>query len=127
MIFGLCSAPFVIYFFLVVIEKLELARQGLEKTLNQLKTLRMQDYQLNQELNKKNLLLSREIDERAKAEQELTSALLHLEQEIKERGRIQLELEQSAHLLRSFFDASPDLVFYRGENHQFLGANKAME
>ncbi|MDN4015229.1 PAS domain S-box protein, partial [Chryseobacterium gambrini] len=64
---------------------------------------------------------------RAKAEQELTSALLHLEQEIKERGRIQLELEQSAHLLRSFFDASPDLVFYRGENHQFLGANKAME
>ena len=126
-IFGLCSAPFVIYFFLVVIEKLELARQGLEKTLNQLKTLRMQDYQLNQELNKKNLLLSREIDERAKAEQELTSALLHLEQEIKERGRIQLELEQSAHLLRSFFDASPDLVFYRGENHQFLGANKAME
>ncbi|MGR3807523.1 two-component system, OmpR family, aerobic respiration control sensor histidine kinase ArcB [Pasteurella testudinis DSM 23072] len=126
-IFGLCSAPFVIYFFLVVIEKLELARQGLEKTLIQLKTLRMQDYQLNQELNKKNLLLSREIDERAKAEQELTSALLHLEQEVRERGRIQLELEQSAHLLRSFFDASPDLVFYRGEDHRFLGANKAME
>lgn len=126
-IFGLCSAPFVIYFFLVVIEKLELARQGLEKTLAQLKNLRMQDYQLNQELNKKNLLLSREIDERAKAEQELTSALLHLEQEIKQRSRIQLELEQSAQLLRSFFDASPDLVFYRGEDHRFLGANKAME
>ncbi|KGQ69931.1 hypothetical protein OA57_09920 [Chelonobacter oris] len=126
-IFGLCSAPFVIYFFLVIVEKLELARQGLEKTLIQLKTLRMQDYQLNQELNKKNLLLSREIDERAKAEQELTSALLHLEQEIKERSRIQLELEQSAQLLRSFFDASPDLVFYRGEDHRFLGANKAME
>ncbi|TNH03321.1 aerobic respiration two-component sensor histidine kinase ArcB [Testudinibacter sp. TR-2022] len=126
-IFGLCSAPFVIYFFSVVIEKLELARQGSEKTLAQLKTLRMQDYQLNQEMNKKNLLLSREIDERAKAEQELTSALLHLEQEVRERRRIQLELEQSAHLLRSFFDASPDLVFYRGEDHRFLGANKAME
>lgn len=126
-IFGLCSAPFVIYFFLVIVEKLELARQGAEKTLVQLKALRMQDYQLNQELNKKNLLLSREIEERAKAEQELTSALLHLEQEIKQRGRIQLELEQSAQLLRSFFDASPDLVFYRGEDHRFLGANRAME
>ncbi|MBV7387082.1 aerobic respiration two-component sensor histidine kinase ArcB [Pasteurellaceae bacterium TAE3-ERU1] len=105
-VFGLCSAPFAIYFFSVIIERLELARQRSEKTLVQLQTLRAHDNQLNRELNDKNRQLSAEV---------------------KERERVQLELERNAQLLRSFFDASPDLVFYRGEDHRYRGANKAVE
>jgi two-component system aerobic respiration control sensor histidine kinase ArcB len=29
--------------------------------------------------------------------------------------------------LRSFLDASPDLVFYRNEDKEFSGCNRAME
>lgn len=37
------------------------------------------------------------------------------------------ELEQQSSLLRSFLDASPDLVFYRNEEGKFSGCNRAME
>ncbi|MBE2895047.1 aerobic respiration two-component sensor histidine kinase ArcB [Spirabiliibacterium falconis] len=105
-VFGLCSAPFAIYFFSAIIERLELARQDSEKTLMQLQILRAHDNQLNRELNEKNQQLS---------------------EEVRERERVQFELERSAQLLRSFFDASPDLVFYRGEDNRYRGANKAVE
>ncbi len=84
-IFGLISAPFVIYFFNLIIEKLERSRMRLEVSLKDLSLLREQDARLN------------------------------------------VELEQQAEFLRSFFDASPDLVFYRDQNGEFLSCNRAME
>lgn len=85
MIFGLCSAPFVIYFFNLIVEKLERSRVRLEKSLAELSELREADARLN------------------------------------------VELEQQAEFLRSFFDASPDLVFYRDGEGRYLGCNRAME
>ncbi|MCI3089820.1 aerobic respiration two-component sensor histidine kinase ArcB, partial [Escherichia coli] len=38
-----------------------------------------------------------------------------------------IQLEQQSSFLRSFLDASPDLVFYRNEDKEFSGCNRAME
>lgn len=84
-IFGLCSAPFVIYFFNLIVEKLERSRIRLENSLKELSELR-------------------EID-----------------------ARLNVELERQAEFLRSFFDASPDLVFYRDSEGRYLDCNHAME
>ncbi|WP_373767760.1 ATP-binding protein [Glaesserella sp.] len=84
-IFGLISVPFVIYFFNLVVEKLERSRMRLEQSLSDLSLLREQDARLN------------------------------------------VELEQQAAFLRSFFDSSPDLVFYRDDKGRYLGCNRAME
>ncbi|MBF0784405.1 response regulator [Muribacter muris] len=84
-IFGLISAPLVIYFFNLIVEKLERSRIRLEDSLNALSRLREQDARLN------------------------------------------AELEQQAAFLRSFFDASPDLVFYRDAEGHYLGGNRALE
>lgn len=85
-LFGLCSAPFVIYFFNLIVEKLERSRIRLETSLKELSELREHDARLN------------------------------------------VELEQQAEFLRSFFDASPDLIFYRdGEQGNYLACNHAME
>ncbi|MCD6743503.1 aerobic respiration two-component sensor histidine kinase ArcB, partial [Escherichia coli] len=46
---------------------------------------------------------------------------------IKEREETQIQLEQQSSFLRSFLDASPDLVFYRNEDKEFSGCNRAME
>lgn len=84
-VFGLCSAPFVIYFFNLIVEKLERSRIRLENSLADLSELRQIDARLN------------------------------------------VELEQQAEFLRSFFDASPDLVFYRDGEGRYLDCNHAME
>lgn len=84
-IFGLITVPFVIYFFNLIVEKLERSRRRLQDTIHSLSQLREHDARLN------------------------------------------VELEQKAAFLRSFFDASPDLVFYRDDKGHFLGCNRAME
>lgn len=43
------------------------------------------------------------------------------------REETQIELEQQSVLLRSFLDASPDLVYYRNEDNEFSGCNRATE
>ncbi len=52
MLFGLISAPFVIYFFNVIVEKLEKSRIKLEQNVFELGALREQDYILNKRLEK---------------------------------------------------------------------------
>ncbi len=84
-IFGLITAPFVIYFFNALVDKLARSRLHLEQSLKDISRLREQDARLN------------------------------------------VELEQQTLFLRSFFDASPDLIFYRNEQGQFLHCNRAME
>lgn len=50
-----------------------------------------------------------------------------LKEEMARREEAQIELEQQSTFLRSFLDASPDLVFYRNIDQQFSGCNRAME
>lgn len=50
-----------------------------------------------------------------------------LENEVYQREKAQVELAEQTALLRSFIDASPDLIYYRNEKGQFSGCNKAME
>ncbi len=47
-----------------------------------------------------------------KAEAELHETFEQLKVEIKEREEAQIQLEQQSSFLRSFLDASPDLVFF---------------
>lgn len=51
-LFGLISAPFVIYFFNVIVEKLEKSRIKLEQSVYELGQLREQDFVLNKRLEK---------------------------------------------------------------------------
>lgn len=83
--FGMFSAPFVMYFFTLIVEKLERSRRRLEQSVKELSLLREHDARLN------------------------------------------VELEQQADFLRSFFDASPDLIFYRDGQGKYLSCNRAME
>ena len=64
---------------------------------------------------------------KGKAEAELQETFGQLKIEIKEREETQIQLEQQSSFLRSFLDASPDLVFYRNEDKEFSGCNRAME
>ena len=50
-----------------------------------------------------------------------------LENEVFQRERTQLELAERTALLRSFIDASPDLIYYRNADGVFSGCNRAME
>ena len=82
---------------------------------------------LNVQLKDNIAQLNQEIAVREKAEAELQETFGQLKIEIKEREETQIQLEQQSSFLRSFLDASPDLVFYRNEDKEFSGCNRAME
>ncbi|MBN0872564.1 PAS domain-containing protein, partial [Pseudomonas aeruginosa] len=82
---------------------------------------------LNVQLKDNIAQLNQEIGEREKAEAERETTLEQLKIEMKEREETQIQLEQQSSFLRSFLDASPDLVFYRNEDKEFSGCNRAME
>ncbi|KAB4467606.1 aerobic respiration two-component sensor histidine kinase ArcB, partial [Bacteroides thetaiotaomicron] len=85
------------------------------------------DLSLNVQLKDNIAQLNQEIAVREKAEAELQETFGQLKIEIKEREETQIQLEQQSSFLRSFLDASPDLVFYRNEDKEFSGCNRAME
>ncbi|MCP6396143.1 aerobic respiration two-component sensor histidine kinase ArcB, partial [Klebsiella pneumoniae] len=71
--------------------------------------------------------LNQEIVEREKAEKAHLQVVDKLKEEMGHREQAQVELGQQSALLRSFLDASPDLVYYRNEDNEFSGCNRAME
>ncbi|WP_096938014.1 aerobic respiration two-component sensor histidine kinase ArcB, partial [Escherichia coli] len=85
------------------------------------------DLSLNVQLKDNIAQLNQEIAVREKAEAELQETFGQLKIEIKEREETQIQLEQQSSFLRSFLDASPDPVFYRNEDKEFSGCNRAME
>lgn len=125
--FGLLITPWAVYFLSVVVEQLEESRQRLSKLVNKLEEMRYRDLELNQQLKNNIVQLNQEIAERVKAEEARLQVLDTLQHEIDQREQAQIELEQQSALLRSFLDASPDLVYYRNENEEFSGCNRAME
>ncbi|OCQ52371.1 Aerobic respiration control sensor protein ArcB [Photorhabdus australis subsp. thailandensis] len=125
--FGLLITPWAVYFLSVVVEQLEESRQRLSRLVEKLEVMRQRDRELNQQLKDNIIKLNQEISEREKAEQAHLILLDKLQEEVKHREQTQIELEQQSILLKSFLDASPDLVYYRNENNEFSGCNRAME
>ncbi|HAL6016296.1 aerobic respiration two-component sensor histidine kinase ArcB [Escherichia coli] len=125
--FGLLITPWAVYFLSVVVEQLEESRQRLSRLVQKLEEMRERDLSLNVQLKDNIAQLNQEIAVREKAEAELQETFDQLKIEIKEREETQIQLEQQSSFLRSFLDASPDLVFYRNEDKEFSGCNRAME
>ncbi len=125
--FGLLITPWAVYFLSVVVEQLEDSRQRLVLLVDKLEELRIRDTSLNQQMQLTIEQMNQEINVRKKAEQAREQAINKLREEMSGREQAQIKLEQQTSFLRSFLDASPDLVFYRNLDKQFLGCNRAME
>ncbi|NDL63560.1 aerobic respiration two-component sensor histidine kinase ArcB [Enterobacteriales bacterium SAP-6] len=125
--FGLLITPWAVYFLSVVVEQLEESRQRLARLVDKLEEMRNRDLLLNQQLQDNIAHLNQEIADREKAEDARQRAMVKLTEEMARREQAQIELEQQSSLLRSFLDASPDLVYYRNENKEFSGCNRATE
>ncbi len=125
--FGLLITPWAVYFLSVVVDQLEESRQRLSKLVSKLKDMRSRDQELNQKLQQNIAKLNQEIEERIKAEEAREEAMKDLENEVYQRERTQVELAERTALLRSFIDASPDLIYYRNADGVFSGCNRAME
>jgi len=125
--FGLIITPWAVYFLSVVVDQLEESRQRLSKLVSKLKDMRSRDQELNHKLQKNIVKLNQEIEERIKAEEAREEAMADLENEIFQREKTQVELAERTALLRSFIDASPDLIYYRNAKGEFSGCNRAME
>ena len=125
--FGLLITPWAVYFLSIVVEQLEESRQRLSNMVDKLEEMRERDLSLNVQLKDNINQLNQEIAERVKAETERQNMLEQLKIEMQEREVTQIRLEQQSSFLRSFLDASPDLVFYRNEDKEFSGCNRAME
>ncbi|SHH89483.1 Aerobic respiration control sensor protein ArcB [Vibrio aerogenes CECT 7868] len=125
--FGLIITPWAVYFLSVVVDQLEESRQRLSKLVAKLKDMRSRDQELNYQLQQNIAKLNQEIEERIKAEEAREEAMVDLENEVYQREKTQLELAERTALLRSFIDASPDLIYYRNADGIFSGCNRAME
>ncbi|WP_413113002.1 aerobic respiration two-component sensor histidine kinase ArcB [Thaumasiovibrio sp. DFM-14] len=125
--FGLLITPWAVYFLSVIVEQLEDSRQRLSKLVSKLEDMRGRDLELHQQLKTNITQLNQEIEERKKAEQSREIALTDLEYEVFHREKAQLALAEKSVLLRSFLDASPDLIYYRNEDFQFSGCNRAIQ
>ncbi|KHD28356.1 aerobic respiration control sensor protein ArcB [Xenorhabdus nematophila] len=110
-----------------MVEQLEESRQRLSGLVAKLEEMRQRDATLNLQLKENISQLNQEIIEREKAEKAHLLLLDKLKLEMEHREKTQIELEQQSVLLRSFLDASPDLVYYRNEDDEFSGCNRAME
>ncbi|WP_165312198.1 aerobic respiration two-component sensor histidine kinase ArcB [Vibrio ziniensis] len=125
--FGLIITPWAVYFLSVVVDQLEESRQRLSKLVSKLKDMRSRDQELNHKLQQNIVKLNQEIEERIKAEEAREEAMVDLETEVFQREKTQVELAERTALLRSFIDASPDLIYYRNAKGEFSGCNRAME
>lgn len=125
--FGLIITPWAVYFLSVVVDQLEESRQRLAKLVSKLKDMRSRDQELNNQLQQNIIKLNQEIEERRKAEAAREVAMNDLENEVYQREMAQVELAERTALLRSFIDASPDLIYYRNADGEFSGCNKAVE
>src|SRR5690606_22245385 len=116
-----------VYFLSVVVEQLEESRQRLSRLVDKLEEMRKRDLKLNHQMQQTITQLNQEIADRIRAEESRQRVMEKLREEVTRREQAQSELQQQSSFLRSFLDASPDLVFYRNIDQQFSGCNRAME
>lgn len=127
LVLALLMTPWTVYFLSVVVKQLDDSRQRLSRLVDKLKEMNHRDLQLNRQLQSNIEQLNREIAQREKVERLHTQAIQELQIEVAQRKQTQTELSQQSVLLRSFLDVSPDLVYYRNEQGEFSGCNRAME
>lgn len=125
--FGLLVTPWAVYFLSIVVDQLEDSRQRLTRMVRKLQDMRERDLELNSQLQENISRLNAQIAETNRAETLRQQAIEDLENEVFQREKAQLHLGERTALLRSFIDCSPDLVYYRNEDEQFSGCNRAME
>ena len=125
--FGLLVTPWAVYFLSIVVDQLEDSRQRLTRMVRKLQDMRERDLELNSQLQENISRLNAQIAETNRAEALRQQAIEDLENEVFQREKAQLHLGERTALLRSFIDCSPDLVYYRNEDEQFSGCNRAME
>ena len=126
-ILTLLSAPWVLFFFSVLVKQLERSRLDLQRVIGELERLHEEDAVLNRELQNNIELLNHEIAQRKEAQQERESVFVDLELEIKYRSENEQKAKRLSALFRSIIDASPDLIYYRNEEGQFAGCNRIAE
>lgn len=114
-------------FFAHFIQKLANSRREVMQRVRELERLKAKDKKLNSQLRRNLRQLDQKLQEKEKAEGEKYDEITDLEEEVYQREKTQLELAERTALLRSFIDASPDMIFYRNEKGQFLNTNRAME
>jgi two-component system aerobic respiration control sensor histidine kinase ArcB len=126
-ILTLLSAPWVLFFFSVLVKQLERSRLDLQKVIGELERLHEEDAVLNRELQNNIELLNHEIAQRKEAQQERENVFADLELEIKHRSENEHKAQRMSALFRSIIDASPDLIYYRNEEGKFAGCNRIAE
>lgn len=127
LLLSLIITPCAVYFLSIIVDQLEQSRQKLSQAVNELQNLHQRDILLHKQLQDNIAQLNQEIQVRIEAETARQRTLTKLENVIAINEQAQNELKQQTSLLRSFLDASPDLVFYRDANFAFSGCNRAME
>lgn len=125
--FGLLITPWTVFFISIVVEQLEDSRQRMGRLVAKLSEMSEKDRELNEELILKVTELNQQIKEREKAEADRLQIMDDLQKEVFEREKTQIELAERTALLRSFIDASPDLIYYRNTDSIFSGCNRAFE
>ncbi|KMT63789.1 aerobic respiration two-component sensor histidine kinase ArcB [Catenovulum maritimum] len=121
------TMPWVLYFISELIRRLERSREHLTQVIDQLEALRKQDKASASNLRNNIQQLNYEIEERKRAELQREEAIRLLKQQIEERQKTQQNLYEQSILLRSCFDCSPDIIYYRDENGRFSGCNRSFE
>ena len=98
LILGIIITPWSVYFLSVIAEELKGTKENLKTTVSELENA----VKINSEKN------------------------IALEFEVKERNIGHQKLEEHTILLRSFIDETPDIIFYRNLNGEFVACNIAM-
>ncbi|NTS78507.1 aerobic respiration two-component sensor histidine kinase ArcB [Catenovulum sp. SM1970] len=123
----LIIAPAFLFFIFELIARLHTSQDEIQKAVSELENLRAQDLQTATNLRKNIKQLNFEIEIRKRAELQREEAITLLQSEIEERKRTEMSLNAQKVLLRSCFDCSPDIIYYRDDNGRFAGCNKSLE
>lgn len=124
--FGLLVTPWAVYFLSIVVDQLEDSRQRLTRMVRKLQDMRERDLELNSQLQENISRLNAQIAETNRRDPAPASHRRSGERGVP-AGEGPVAPGERTALLRSFIDCSPDLVYYRNEDEQFSGCNRAME
>ena len=124
--FGLLVTPWAVYFLSIVVDQLEDSRQRLTRMVRKLQDMRERDLELNSQLQENISRLNAQIAETNRAETRASrpSRIWRTRCSSARRPSCIWGAHRPLALLHRLL---PDLVYYRNEDEQFSGCNRAME